>query len=168
MTGRIILIGMPASGKTTVGRAVAQALSLPFHDCDREVERLTGRTIPEIFAAEGEGAFRAVESRALAALCTAEAPCVIATGGGAVLSAENRRLLRRSGTVFWLDRPLADIMSTDFQAGRPLLAAGREALERLAAERRALYAACAHHRIAKPLLEQAILQIEEIWKGARP
>ena len=79
MTGRIILIGMPASGKTTVGRAVAQALSLPFHDCDREVERLTGRTIPEIFAAEGEEAFRAVESRALAALCTAEAPCVIAT-----------------------------------------------------------------------------------------
>lgn len=56
MTGRIILIGMPASGKTTVGRAVAQALSLPFHDCDREVERLTGRTIPEIFAAEGEEA----------------------------------------------------------------------------------------------------------------
>ena len=73
-----------------------------------------------------------------------------------------------SDTVFWLDRPLADIMSTDFQTGRPLLTAGREALERLAAERRALYAACAHHRIAEPLLEQAISQIEEIWKGACP
>lgn len=143
MTGRIILIGMPASGKTTVGRAVAQALSLPFHDCDREVERLTGRTIPEIFAAEGEEAFRAVESRALAALCTAEAPCVIATGGGAVLSAENRRLLRRSGTVFWLDRDLENIMSTDC-SGRPLLSGGAEALRTLYENRRGLYAACAH------------------------
>ena len=141
MTGRIILIGMPASGKTTVGRAVAQALSLPFHDCDREVERLTGRTIPEIFAAEGEEAFRAVESRALAALCTAEAPCVI--GGGAVLSAENRRLLRRSGTVFWLDRDLENIMSTDC-SGRPLLSGGAEALRTLYKNRRGLYAACAH------------------------
>ena len=143
MTGRIILIGMPASGKTTVGRAVAQALSLPFHDCDREVERLTGRTIPEIFAAEGEEAFRAAESRALAALCTAEAPCVIATGGGAVLSAENRRLLRRSGTVFWLDRDLKNIMSTDY-SGRPLLSGGAEALRTLYKNRRDLYAACAH------------------------
>lgn len=143
MTGRIILIGMPASGKTTVGRAVAQALSLPFHDCDREVECLTGRTIPEIFAAEGEEAFRAVESRALAALCTAEAPCVIATGGGAVLSAENRRLLRRSGTVFWLDRELENIMSTDC-SGRPLLSGGAEALRTLYKNRRDLYAACAH------------------------
>ena len=143
MTGRIILIGMPASGKTTVGRAVAQALSLPFHDCDREVERLTGRTIPEIFAAEGEEAFRAVESRALAALFTAEAPCVIATGGGAVLSAENRRLLRRSGTVFWLDRDLKNIMSTDC-GGRPLLSGGAEALRTLYKNRRGLYAACAH------------------------
>lgn len=143
MTGRIILIGMPASGKTTVGRAVAQALSLPFHDCDREVERLTGRTIPEIFAAEGEEVFRAVESHALAALCTAEAPCVIATGGGAVLSAENRRLLRRSGTVFWLDRDLENIMSTD-RSGRPLLSGGAEALRTLYKNRRDLYAACAH------------------------
>lgn len=143
MTGRIILIGMPASGKTTVGRAVAQALFLPFHDCDREVERLTGRTIPELFATEGEAAFRAVESRALAALCTAEAPCVIATGGGAVLSAENRRLLRRSGTVFWLDRDLKNIMSTDC-SGRPLLSGGAEALRTLYKNRRDLYAACAH------------------------
>lgn len=143
MTGRIILIGMPASGKTTVGRAVAQALSLPFHDCDREVERLTGRTIPEIFAVEGEKAFRAVESRALTALCTAEAPCVIATGGGAVLSAENRRLLRRSGTVFWLDRDLKNIMSTDC-SGRPLLSGGAEALRTLYKNRRDLYTACAH------------------------
>ena len=103
----------------------------------------------------------------LEALCRRER-CVIATGGGAVLREDNRLLLQRSGTVFWLDRPLADIMSTDFQTGRPLLTVGRTALERLAAERRALYAACAHYRIAEPLLELTISQIEEIWKGARP
>ena len=85
-----------------------------------------------------------------------------------MLREDNRLLLQRSGTVFWLDRPLSDIMSTDFQTGRPLLTAGRKALERLAAERRALYAACAHYRIAEPLLELTISQIEEIWKGARP
>ena len=143
MTGRIILIGMPASGKTTVGQTLARALAVPFYDCDREVERVTGRTIPAIFAGEGEAAFRALERAALERLCAMEAPCVIATGGGAVLSAENRRLLRRSGTVFWLDRDLKNIMSTGC-SGRPLLSGGAEALRTLYKNRRDLYAACAH------------------------
>ena len=169
MTGRLILIGMPAGGKTTIGAALARALSVPFYDADTLAEQTVGCSIPAIFAAEGEAAFRALERRTLETLCAeTETPCVIATGGGAVLREDNRLLLQRSGTVFWLDRPLPDIMSTDFQTGRPLLTAGRKALERLAAERRALYAACAHHRIAEPLLEQAISQIEEIWKGACP
>lgn len=85
-----------------------------------------GRSIPEIFAAEGEAAFRALERRTLEALCTeTEIPCVIATGGGAVLTEQNRELLRRSGTVFWLDRTVDNIMSTDYAAGRPLLAGER-------------------------------------------
>ena len=165
--GDLILIGLPASGKTTVGRQLARRLDMPFFDCDEAIEAAAGCSVSDIFARYGEAYFRELEHRTLETLCRKEG-CVIATGGGAVLSAENRRLLRRSGTVFWLDRPLADIMSTDFQTGRPLLTAGRKALERLAAERRALYAACAHYRIAEPLLELAISQIEEIWKGARP
>lgn len=165
--GDLILIGLPASGKTTVGRQLAQRLDMPFFDCDEAIEATAGCSVSDIFACRGEAYFRELEHQTLETLCR-KGGCVIATGGGAVLREDNRLLLQRSGTVFWLDRPLADIMSTDFQTGRPLLAAGREALERLAAERRALYAACAHHRIAKPLLEQAILQIEEIWKGARP
>ena len=92
---------------------------------------------------------------------------VIATGGGAVLRQENRLLLRRSGVVFWLDRPLEDIMSTDFQTGRPLLAEGRQALERLAAARRGLYASCACHRIPESLLEKAVEDIENIWRGEK-
>ena len=140
---------------------------MPFCDCDEAIEAAAGCSVSAIFARHGEAYFRELEHRTLETLCRREG-CVIATGGGAVLREDNRLLLRRSGTVFWLDRPLADIMSTNFQTGRPLLAAGREALARLAAERRALYAACAHHRITEPLSEQAISQIEEIWKGARP
>jgi len=165
--GDLILIGLPASGKTTVGRQLARRLDMPFFDCDEAIEAAAGCSVSDIFARYGESYFRQLEHRTLETLCRKES-CVIATGGGAVLREDNRLLLQRSGTVFWLDRPLADIMSTDFQTGRPLLTAGRKALERLAAERRALYAACAHYRIAEPLLELAISQIEEIWKGARP
>lgn len=165
--GDLILIGLPASGKTTVGRQLARRLDMPFFDCDEAIEAAAGCSVSDIFARHGESYFRQLEHRTLETLCRKEG-CVIATGGGAVLREDNRLLLRCSGTVFWLDRPLADIMSTDFQTGRPLLTAGRKALERLAAERRALYAACAHYRIAEPLLELAISQIEEIWKGARP
>lgn len=165
--GDLILIGLPASGKTTVGRQLARRLDMPFFDCDEAIGAAAGCSVSDIFARYGESYFRQLEHRTLEELCRKEG-CVIATGGGAVLREDNRLLLQRSGTVFWLDRPLSDIMSTDFQAGRPLLTAGRKALERLAAERRALYAACAHYRIAEPLLELAISQIEEIWKGARP
>lgn len=165
--GDLILIGLPASGKTTVGRQLARRLDMPFFDCDEAIEAAAGCSVSDIFARYGESYFRQLEHRTLETLCRKES-CVIATGGGAVLREDNRLLLRCSGTVFWLDRPLADIMSTDFQTGRPLLTVGRKALERLAAERRALYAACAHYRIAEPLLELAISQIEEIWKGARP
>lgn len=165
--GDLILIGLPASGKTTVGRQLARRLDMPFFDCDEAIEAAAGCSVSDIFARHGEAYFRELEHRTLETLCRKES-CVIATGGGAVLREDNRLLLQRSGTVFWLDRPLADIMSTDFQTGRPLLTVGRKALERLAAERRALYAACAHYRIAEPLLELTISQIEEIWKGARP
>ena len=165
--GDLILIGLPASGKTTVGRQLARRLDMPFFDCDEAIEAAADCSVSAIFARYGESYFRQLEHRTLEELCRKEG-CVIATGGGAVLREDNRLLLQRSGTVFWLDRPLSDIMSTDFQTGRPLLTAGRKALERLAAERRALYAACAHYRIAEPLLEPAISQIEEIWKGARP
>lgn len=165
--GDLILIGLPASGKTTVGRQLARRLDMPFFDCDEAIEAAAGCSISDIFSRHGEAYFRELEHRTLETLCRKEG-CVIATGGGAVLREDNRLLLQRSGTVFWLDRLLADIMSTDFQTGRPLLTVGRKALERLAAERRALYAACAHYRIAEPLLELAISQIEEIWKGAHP
>lgn len=160
----LILIGLPASGKTTAGQALAQRLSMPFFDCDAAVESALGQPIASIFSQYGEAFFRDRENAVLASLCRKDG-CVIATGGGAVLRQENRLLLRSCGVVFWLDRPLENIMSTDYRQGRPLLAEGAAALERLAAQRRELYAACAHHRVAEPLLENVVTAIENIWRG---
>lgn len=163
MTRRLILIGMPASGKTTVGRELSRALAVPFYDCDEAVEREAGCTIAGLFAAEGEASFRERERRMLETLCAKDAPCVIATGGGAVLRRENRLLLRRSGVVFWLDRSMENIMSADC-GGRPLLAGGEAALRKLYDERRELYAGCGHLFIPDGTIRQVTSRILRIWE----
>lgn len=97
----LILIGMMGCGKSTVGRLAAEKLGLAFADTDERIERASGRTIPEIFASEGEEGFRAREldvSRALAR----EGGLVIACGGGLPTRAEAIAALKTSGVVFWL------------------------------------------------------------------
>jgi len=101
----IVLIGMPSSGKTTVGKAVAKALGRPFFDSDKEIVKKAGKTIPAIFAEEGEAHFRALEREVIASL-SKHSGAVIATGGGAVLSKENVDRLRQNGILFFLDRSL--------------------------------------------------------------
>jgi shikimate kinase len=96
----VSLIGMPGSGKSTIGRELARRLALPFADCDEAIERAAGRSIAALFASAGENAFRDLESRMVAEL-VGDGPCVIATGGGVVLRAANRELLRsRSRCVY--------------------------------------------------------------------
>jgi shikimate kinase len=97
----IFLIGPMGSGKTAVGRALARALGMPFHDSDAEVERRTGVDIPFIFEKEGEAGFRAREREAIETLTRLER-IVLATGGGAVLLPENRRHLAERGCVVYL------------------------------------------------------------------
>ena len=159
----LIFVGLPGSGKSTVGRLCAKALNLPFVDADKLLEQREGRSVADIFASSGEGYFRDLESRVLAELCRREG-IVLATGGGAVLTEQNRELLRRSGTVFWLDRTVDNIMSTDYAAGRPLLAGGEAALRALYAVRCPLYAACAHYRVPDGTVDQMKDFILRLWR----
>ncbi len=147
----IVLVGLMGSGKSSVGRALAEATGLPFVDTDSEVEARAGRPIPAIFAELGEAGFRDLESAAVAEVAGRDGQ-VIATGGGAVLRPENRAALRRSGVVFWLDAAPEELYrraSADGVQTRPLLA-GPDPLAKLRelAERRSpAYADAAHHRV---------------------
>ena len=132
----IVLVGMPGCGKTTVGRELARLSGKPFVDLDEEIVRRAGKSIPDIFREEGEAAFRELEAQVLADVC-ARSGQVIATGGGAVLRAENRAAMRRTGWVYFLCRNLEEL-PTD---GRPLSQKG--SLEEMYRVRKPLYSAAA-------------------------
>lgn len=141
VSGNIILVGMMGAGKTSMGKLLARRLGKTFLDCDHEIERATGVKIAVIFDIEGEPGFRAREARALADLVQRK-DIVLATGGGAVLSAENRKLLAGNGTVVYLRAAAADLWSrTRHDKNRPLLrtADPRARLEEIHAERDPLY-----------------------------
>ncbi len=117
----IYLVGLMGAGKTTVGRHLAKRLHRRFLDCDHEVESRTGVSIPTIFEIEGESGFRTRETQMLAELAQ-ETDLVLATGGGAVLAAENRRRLRETGTVIYLyAAPQVLYARTRHDRNRPLL-----------------------------------------------
>ncbi len=111
----IVLIGMPGCGKSTIASLLAEKLGRKAVDADAEIIRLAGKTIPEIFAENGEEAFRQWETKALEELGK-QSSLVIATGGGCVTKERNYPLLHQNGTIFWLQRKL-DLLPTD---GRPL------------------------------------------------
>ncbi len=139
---RILLVGMMGAGKSTVGGLLAGRLGCPYLDSDAQVEAATGRTVPELFASVGEGAFRVAESTALQEALAGEGPVVVSVAGGAVLDPANRALLRRSGTVVWLRADPATLAGRVGDGeGRPLLAGDAAgAIERLDGVRRPLYA----------------------------
>lgn len=140
----VFLVGLSGSGKSTVGKLLADRLGLRFLDTDAEVEGRSGRGIAEIFAQDGEAAFRALESAVVHDACALPA-AVIATGGGALLDAANAEAMHGAGSIFWLDAPtpvLAMRLDEDEAASRPLLQPDpTHALERLRAAREAVYRA---------------------------
>ena len=139
--GNIFLVGLMGAGKTSVGRRLARRLGKTFYDCDEEIERATGVKISVIFEIEGEAGFRVREARMLADL-VARSDIVLATGGGAVLSADNRRLLAENGMVIYLRAVAADLWQrTRHDRNRPLLKTEEPLakLEELFAERDPLY-----------------------------
>jgi shikimate kinase len=138
---RIFLVGPMGTGKTTIGRQLAQALGLEFADSDREIQSRTGVDIPTIFEYEGEEGFRIRERKVIADLVEVENQ-VLATGGGAVTNADNRRLLPARGFVVYLEcSPEQQYDRTYKDKNRPLLQSDDplESLKKLMTERDPLY-----------------------------
>lgn len=155
----IVLIGMPGCGKTTVGRALAERLGRAFVDLDEEIVRRAGRPIPDIFAREGEDAFRALETRAVRE-AGSRTGLVISTGGGVVTRKENRDPLRQNGVIVHLTRPLAALPT----GGRPVSQSTDLAV--LWQRRAPLYAAFADLTADNSgPLERALEQIKEALKN---
>jgi shikimate kinase len=141
MPQNIFLVGLMGAGKTSVGKMLSKRLSKAFYDSDQEIERVTGVKIPVIFEIEGERGFRARESKMLSELVCRD-NIVLATGGGAVLSEQNRRLLASHGTVIYLRATANDLWRrTRHDKNRPLLQTGDplERLQELLAQRDPLY-----------------------------
>ncbi len=163
----IALVGLPGSGKTSAGRALAELLGADFIDLDDYITEGAGMSVAAVFELRGEAGFRELESRALEELTrprpAGARPTVLATGGGVVLREANRRALRGRCAVLWLDAsPAVAAHRLALEAERPgavahlrpLLAGGdvETRLRELAAERRPLYEACASLSLAADLL----------------
>lgn len=144
----IVLVGMMGSGKSSVGKRLANRLALPFYDADDEIESAAGLKIAEIFDRYGEPYFRDGERRVIQRLMDA-GPCVLATGGGAFAQPETRQRILEKGIAIWLDVPVNILVErTARRSHRPLLNQGnpRDILTRLLEERGPAYAQ-AHLRV---------------------
>lgn len=149
----IVLIGMPGCGKSTIGSLLSQKLGRNFVDADQEIIRLAGKPIPDIFAQDGEEAFRQWETAALAQMGK-QSGLVIATGGGCVTRPRNYPALHQNGSIVWLERDL-DLLPTE---GRPLSQANR--LEEMYAVRKPLYDAFSNIRVHNSgSLEETVAEI---------
>ena len=173
MSANIILIGYRCTGKTTVGRLIAAQLGWDFADADEHLEAVAGKSIAEIFVAEGEAGFRDREAHSLTELC-ARSDCVVATGGGAVLREANRTLLNASGFVAWLTAAPETVWArvagdATTAARRPNLTAagGIEEVRALAAAREPLYRELADFVIASDTLspDAVASAILTAWNG---
>jgi shikimate kinase len=159
----VYLVGMPGAGKTVVGRELAGRLGVPFVDLDTEIERERGRPITEIFASEGESAFRAMEA-AMLVKAGANDPSVVSCGGGVVVEPANRIALRNTGTVVYLDVSIEELRRRVRPAeDRPLIREEGD-LERLLEARGPLYREFAAHVVdgSGPPGEVADAIVEEL------
>jgi len=165
---RLALVGLPGSGKSTVGRQLARRLELPFTDSDHVIEGRLGCSIREYFEREGEAAFRDIEQSVISELSQAGAG-VLATGGGAVLRPANREQLRRAGQVVYLRTTPEEVFRRlRHDRNRPLLQVEDplERLRKLFEERDPLYRETAHFVVetGRPsvtaLVNMVLMQLE--------
>jgi shikimate kinase len=169
----IILTGFMGTGKTTVGRRVADLLKVPFVDVDETIQRQTGKSIAELFQTKGEPAFRVLESATIQELAAQERS-VISTGGGALMNAQNRIFLEKNGVLVCLNArtgTLLERLKNDLT--RPLLAGenAQERIERLMQERQAVYAICpvqivTDNKTIEEVAQEVVQKITPLWRAA--
>ena len=158
---RIFLVGPMGAGKTTIGNQLARSLNLDFIDLDQELERRTGASVSLIFDIEGESGFREREKKLIDEL-TQRDRTVLATGGGAVLAADNRQRLSRRGFVIYLKTRLETLVErTRYDTSRPLLHSGDPAatLDEILQVREPLYA-----EVADLVVDSGKLSVKQVLK----
>ena len=161
----LVLIGMPGSGKSTVGKILSKMLCMPLVDTDALVEQTAGKTIPELFAQEGESAFRDRETAAARQAAKLD-NTVIATGGGIILRPENMEALAATGLIFFRDRDLEDIVGEDHM-GRPLVGKDPDKLRILYTQRIEVYRKYAQYTISDTkTAEEAAARIAALYREA--
>ncbi len=158
------------AGKTTIGRQLAKSLTVPFYDSDKAIEESTGVDIPTIFEFEGEEGFRDREQKMIKQLTQLKG-IVLATGGGAILREENRRLLKENGFIVYLQCSVERILErTRRDTQRPLLKSEnpKERIETLFAEREHLYLSCADFSIDTGVMQSkaVVSHILEEYRSA--
>jgi len=164
----LVLVGLMGVGKSTIGRRLAVRLGLPFVDADEEIERAAGMSIQDIFDSYGEAAFRDGERRVIARLIDGQ-PKVIATGGGAFINDETRRLILEKATAIWLDAKIDILVErVSRRDGRPLLKGqdAHEVMTRLAGERTPFYEQAPIHVVSSDTPHEAT--VDKIIQAIRP
>lgn len=166
----LILIGFMGTGKSTVGKAVAETIGVPHLDVDAEIERETGRSIPELFQTHGEAFFRDWETKVLRNVLN-EKGRVISTGGGAVLRKENREVMLENGMVIALTASPEEIVRRiGSDSSRPLVMGDiRQRVQELMAERQGMYdfAHCVVDT-QRNSLDEVVKKIISVWIEQRP
>ena len=165
---KIYLVGFMGSGKSAIGRRLSYYLKMPYYDMDHEIVRQQGMTIPEIFEKYGEARFREIETEFLRSF--RDEACIISTGGGVAMNEENRKIMRRTGLVFFLDARFEDIyVRIRHDKNRPIVQKTTEQeLESLYNGRRKFYREAGHiqvltaNRTLRQIVEYIAFQVNRL------
>ena len=168
---KIYLVGFMGSGKSAIGRRLSYYLKMPYYDMDHEIVRQQGMTIPEIFEKYGEERFREIETEFL--LKFRDEACIISTGGGVAMNEANRKIMRRTGLVFFLDARFEDIyVRIRHDKNRPIVQRTTEQeLEELYNSRRKFYREAGHiqvltaNRTLRQIVEYIAFQVNRLKGG---